>query len=173
MKQFGIEVRREGRSCHIPHKEIFGCKEYRIEPDVSGACYFYAMAPLLKTDVIVNNVHENSLQGDIRFLDVLERMGCRREDTNEGIRISGSRLLGYPGIDVSMRDFSDQTMTLAALAPFAEGPVLIRDVGHIRLQESDRIAAILTELGRMGISCEEARDSHFPGRGYGSGGGDL
>ncbi len=167
MKQFGIEVRREGRSCHIPHKEIFGCKEYRIEPDVSGACYFYAMAPLLKTDVIVNNVHENSLQGDIRFLDVLERMGCRREDTNEGIRISGSRLLGYPGIDVSMRDFSDQTMTLAALAPFAEGPVLIRDVGHIRLQESDRIAAILTELGRMGISCEEAPECGgiriFPG----------
>lgn len=156
MKQFGIEVRREGRSCHVPHKELFGCKEYRIEPDVSGACYFYAMAPLLKTDVIVKDVHENSLQGDIRFLDILESMGCQRKDTDEGIRISGSRLSGYPGIDVSMRDFSDQTMTLAALAPFAKGPVLIRDVGHIRLQESDRIAAILTELGRMGISCEEA-----------------
>lgn len=155
MKQFGIEVRREGKVCHVPHKASFGCREYRIEPDISGACYFYAMAPLLKTDVIVKDVHENSLQGDVRFLNVLKDMGCFLEDTEEGIRLFGSHLSEYPGTDISMKDFSDQTMTLAALAPFAKTPTLIRDVGHIRLQESDRIAAILTELTRMGIRCQE------------------
>ena len=59
-----------------------------------------------------------------------------------------------------MKDFSDQTMTLAAIAPFASSPTLIKDVGHIRLQESDRISAILTELGRMGISCKEVLDEN-------------
>lgn len=168
MKQFGIEVKREGKSCYVPHKEAFGCGEYRIEPDVSGACYFYAMAPLLKADVIVKDVHESSLQGDIRFLSVLKEMGCLMEDTEEGIRLCGSHLSDYPGVDISMRDFSDQTMTLAAIAPFARTPTLIRDISHIRLQESDRIAAILTELARMGISCEEAPECGgiriFPGQ---------
>ena len=62
------------------------------------------------------------------------------------------------GAHVCMSDFSDQTMTLAALAPFAEGDTVIDGVGHIRGQESDRIRAIVTELGRMGISCEERED---------------
>ena len=63
--------------------------------------------------------------------------------------MSGTALDGYPGMDISMKDFSDQTMTMAALAPFAQGPTLIRNIGHIRFQETDRIHAILTELTRM------------------------
>lgn len=60
------------------------------------------------------------------------------------------------GVDISMKDFSDQTMTLAALAPFADRVTRIHNIGHIRFQESDRIRAILTELQRMGVRCEEA-----------------
>lgn len=168
MEQFGIETAREGNVCRVLHKESFGREEYRIEPDISGACYFYAMAPLLQTDVIVKDVHENSLQGDIRFLDVLKGMGCALTEEEEGIRISGRGLAGYPGVDISMKDFSDQTMTLAVLASFAKTPTLIRNIGHIRFQESDRISAILTELTRMGISCEEAPEADgiriFPGQ---------
>ena len=63
------------------------------------------------------------------------------------------------GITVDMKDFSDQTMTLAALAPFADSDVRIENIGHIRLQESDRIHAIATELNRLGISCEEEPDA--------------
>lgn len=155
MKQFGIPVVKEGKKCVVPYSCTFGIKEYQVEPDVSGACYFYAMAPLLRTDVIVNNVHRDSLQGDIKFVEALGEMGCILEDKNEGIKVMGNRLLDYPGLTISMKDFSDQAMTMAAIAPFAKSPTLIQNIGHIRFQESDRMKAILTELGRMGVKCEE------------------
>lgn len=155
MKQFGIFVEKEKNRVIVPHKEHFGLEEYQIEPDVSGACYFYAMAPLLKTGVMVKNVHKDSLQGDIKFLDALVQMGCELKERKEGIFISGSNLRGYPGLTISMKDFSDQTMTMAAIAPFANTPTLIQNIGHIRFQESDRISAIITELNRMGIDCQE------------------
>lgn len=167
MKQFGILVARDEEKYLVPHRKAFGIKEYQVEPDVSGAGYFYAMAPLLKTDVVVENVHMDSLQGDIKFLEVLRDMGCILTEEAAGVRLSGKGLTGYPGINISMKNFSDQTMTLAALAPFAESPTLICNIGHIRYQETDRISAILTELGRMGISCQEVQEADgiriFPG----------
>ncbi len=159
MEQFGIRPVKTENGYQIPYTKDFGQEEYRIEPDVSGACYFYAMAPLLQADVTVRNVHMDSLQGDIRFLKVLQDMGCGLSDEAEGVRITGSGLTDYPGMDVSMKDFSDQTMTMAALAPFAKEPTVIRNVGHIRFQETDRIHAILTELSRMGIRCGEAPEA--------------
>lgn len=156
MEQFGIQPIRLENGYRVPHTSGFGLEEYQVEPDVSGACYFYAMAPLLRTDVKVRNVHMDSLQGDIKFLNVLRDMGCTLTDEADGVKVSGTALDGYPGMDISMKDFSDQTMTMAALAPFAKGPTLIRNIGHIRFQETDRIHAILTELARMGITCEEA-----------------
>ena len=155
MKQFGIPIRCEGNCYVVPPMENFGLTEYLIEPDVSGACYFYAMAPLLKTNVIVKDVHMNCLQGDIKFLEVLKNMGCDLKEEPEGVMVDGGNLEVYPGTTLSMKDFSDQTMTMAALAPFAASPTLIKNIGHIRMQESDRLKAILTELKRMGISCDE------------------
>lgn len=155
MEQFGIKPVQVENGYQIPHTSNFGLEEYQVEPDVSGACYFYAMAPLLQTDVRVMNVHMDSLQGDINFLRVLEKMGCALTDEADGVRVSGGSLDEYSGMDISMKDFSDQTMTMAAIAPFANGPTLIRNIGHIRFQETDRIHAIIAELTRMGIACEE------------------
>ena len=155
MEQFGISVKREGNSCLVPGKAEFGISEYLIEPDVSGACYFYAMAPILKTDVIVRNVHMDSLQGDIKFLKVMQELGCELKEEAQGVLLKGSKLESYNGLIIDMKDFSDQTMTMAAVAPFATTPTLVQNVGHIRFQESDRITAIVTELNRMGIKCEE------------------
>lgn len=155
MEQFGIKPHKVEDGYRIPNTNAFGLEEYQVEPDVSGACYFYAMAPLLQTDVTVKNVHMDSLQGDIMFLNILKDMGCTVTDESDGVKIAGSSLAEYPGMDISMKDFSDQTMTMAAIAPFAKGPTLIRNIGHIRFQETDRIHAILTELTRMGIKCEE------------------
>ncbi|MDE6203770.1 MAG: 3-phosphoshikimate 1-carboxyvinyltransferase, partial [Lachnospiraceae bacterium] len=167
MGQFGIGVRQEGNVCRIPYKPDFGVKEYQVEPDVSGACYFYAMAPLLKTKVMVRDVHMDSLQGDIKFIETLQNMGCVLTEKEEGMQVSGSGLGTYPGLELSMKDFSDQTMTMAALAPFAQGMTVIKNIGHIRFQETDRIRGILTELGRMGIRCEEVPELDgvriFPG----------
>ena len=155
MKQFGIRVEQSENCYVIAHQEGWGLMEYEVEPDVSAACYFYAMVPLLKTSVIVKGVQEKSLQGDIQFLNVLEQMGCQKEKTPEGIRLTMKEPEMH-GVDISMKDFSDQTMTLAALAPFADRVTRIHNIGHIRFQESDRIRAILTELQRMGVRCEEA-----------------
>lgn len=155
MSRFGIDYVRKENACFVPYQPSFGLEEYQVEPDVSGACYFYAMAPLLKTSVIVKDVHRNSLQGDIKFVEALQKLGCQLTDTGEGVRVSGEKTDGYPGLTLSMKDFSDQTMTMAAIAPFAETPTLIQNVEHIRFQESDRISAIITELTRMGVRCEE------------------
>lgn len=154
MKQFGIRVEQTENCYVIAHQEGWGLTEYEVEPDVSAACYFYAMVPLLKTSVIVKGVQGESLQGDIQFLNVLEQMGCQKEETPEGIRLTMKEPEMH-GVDISMKDFSDQTMTLAAIAPFADSATRIHDIGHIRFQESDRIRAILTELQRMGVCCEE------------------
>ncbi len=154
MKQFGIQVKQTENCYEITHQEGWGLTEYEVEPDVSAACYFYAMVPLLKTSVIVKGVQEKSLQGDIQFLNVLEQMGCQKEETPEGIQMTMKEPEMH-GVDISMKDFSDQTMTLAAIAPFADGVTRIHNIGHIRFQESDRIHAILTELQRMGVQCEE------------------
>lgn len=131
---------------------------YEIEPDVSGACYFYAMALILGISVRVKGVHPDSLQGDLRFLEVLESLGCEVCDTPEGIRVTGPADGNYPGITVNMNEFSDQTMTMAAVAAFAGSPTRIEGVAHIRYQESNRIEAIHTELERLGIRCEEFED---------------
>ena len=156
MEQFGITVQKRGENCYyVEGGQRFGKTQYAIEPDVSGAAYFYSLAPLLGVDVLVRGVHEQSLQGDIRYVGLLKELGCVLEDKEEGLIVRGTGITHYAGLCVDMRDFSDQTMTMAALAVYADSETKIIGVGHIRSQESDRIAAIVNELTRMGVHCEE------------------
>ncbi|SHO47674.1 3-phosphoshikimate 1-carboxyvinyltransferase [Anaerocolumna xylanovorans] len=168
MQQFGIEVRREGDVCYVPYNLSYQVPSYQIEPDVSGACYFYAVALLLGTSVVVKGVHLDSMQGDIKFLEVLKQLECSIEDTEQGICVTGRKDRVFPGIRVNMNDFSDQTMTLAVLAPFAASPTMITNISHIQLQESNRISAIIKELTRLGIRCEEKKEYQgiciYPGK---------
>ena len=97
----------------------YKARSYQIEPDVSAACYFYAMAAINGGTAQVMHVHEDSSQGDIQFLKVLEKMGCHSEDTPEGIVLTGAGAGNLQGIRINMSDFSDQTMTLAAVSVFA------------------------------------------------------
>lgn len=133
--------------------------DYRIEPDVSAACYFYAMSPLLGIPVRVNGVHFGSLQGDVEFIRILEQMGCTASDSPEGIVLEPPADGQFHGITADMSACSDQAITLAAIAPFADTPTTVSGIGHIRFQESDRLLAISTELGKMGITCEITEDS--------------
>ncbi len=159
MAQFGITVLRESPNTFvIPARQHYKPLSYQIEPDVSAACYFYAMAAILGTTVTVSHVHFNSLQGDIRFLSILEEMGCTCTETAEGIQLTGPADGKLNGITVDMSACSDQAITLAAIAPFASSPVTITGIGHIRHQESDRLSAIAENLHTMGISCEEGED---------------
>lgn len=160
MEQFGVYVQRPAeRTFLTPAGQHYRAMDYRIEPDVSAACYFYAMSPLLNIPVLVRHVHYDSLQGDVAFLKILENMGCPTEDTPEGILVSPPPNGIYHGVTADMSACSDQAITLAAIAPFADSPTTITGIGHIRFQESDRIAAICTELIKMGIRCDEGESS--------------
>jgi 3-phosphoshikimate 1-carboxyvinyltransferase len=127
-----------------------------VEPDASGAAYFFAAAAVSGGRVAVADLSGSSVQGDIRFVDVLERMGCWVDRTGGALAVHGPGTLR--GIDVDLGAMSDQTMTLAAIAPFAHGPTRIRGVAHIRYQESDRLAAVAAELRRLGQDVEEHGD---------------
>lgn len=128
---------------------------YTIEPDASAASYFWAAAAILGGRVTVSGLTDKSIQGDVGFVDVLEQMGCRVEKCDSGITVHGRPLRG---IDVDMNAISDTVMTLGAVACFAEGPTRIRNVAHIRHKETDRIAALATELRRLGAEVEESSD---------------
>lgn len=160
MAQFGVEVLAQDERTFLTRAgQRYRALEYQIEPDVSAACYFYAMSPLLNIPVRVDHVHFDSLQGDVAFLQILEQMGCRAFDTPQGIVLEPPARKMFHGITADMSACSDQAITLAAIAPFADAPVTINGIGHIRFQESDRIAAIAAELSKMGIRCEERKDS--------------
>ena len=161
MKDFGItpilcEGKEAGTTYRIPGGTTYRHQTYAIEPDLSGACYFYAAAALLGTSVTVTGVHMDSMQGDLRFLTALEQLGCIVNDTPEGVCVTGPADGHYPGLDITMSDFSDQTMTMAVLALFADSPTHIRGVEHIRGQECDRMTATITEIRRLGgNACED------------------
>ena len=138
------------RSCLFP-----ALRSYAIEPDASAASYFWAAAAITGGRVTVSGLNRTSLQGDVRFVDVLAQMGCRVEECDAGITVHG----GKPrGVDVEMNDISDTVMTLAAVACFADSPTTIRNVAHIRHKETDRIAALATELRKLGAEVEERPD---------------
>lgn len=144
---FGWEVEGVGR--------WRGPAEYAIEPDASAASYFWAMAAITGGRIRVSGLSADSLQGDVAFVDVLQQMGCRVERDTAGITVQGDTL---QGIDVDMNAISDTVMTLGAVTCFAKGPTTIRNVGHIRHKETDRIAALATELRKVGASVEEFQD---------------
>ena len=126
-----------------------------IEPDASAASYFFAAAAITGGAIAVGGMETTSLQGDVRFVDVLQKMGCRVERRDGSTLVRGGPL---HGIDVDMNDISDTVMTLAAVACFAEGPTTIRNVAHIRHKETDRLTALATELRRIGAGVEEFAD---------------
>src|SRR5207237_3534030 len=96
-----------------------------------------------------------SIQGDVNFVDVLERMGCTVERSAHSLTVRGGKL---SGTTVGMSDISDTVMTLAAVACFAEGPTTIRNVAHVRHKETDRLHALATELRRVGAEVDESAD---------------
>lgn len=162
MKEFGIEAVKQTDadgeiSYSIKAGQCYQALDYRIEPDLSAACYFYALAMVLGITVTVKHVHNKTMQGDLQLLYVFEKMGATLTETPEGIALTGPKD-GFNGIEVDMHSFSDQAITLAAIAPFANTPTRITGIGHIRFQESNRIAAIVNELTKLGIECKELED---------------
>ena len=166
MMQFGHPgVRKLSESVYQVQKHSYKAQVYQVEPDVSAACYFYAMAAITGGEAMVYHMRKDSLQGDMRFLKILEQMGCtgrwelRNTDQGSDFILQGPEGGRLKGITADFSDFSDQALTMAAIAPYADSPVRIDGIGHIRGQESDRVTVICTELKRIGIDCKEEKNS--------------
>jgi 3-phosphoshikimate 1-carboxyvinyltransferase len=156
MWQFGVAVRSDLTTYfHVPQANWYTARYYGIEPDASAASYFLGAAAVTRGEVTVSDLGCCTLQGDIRFLEPLRTMGCEAFTHSAGVTVRGGPLRG---IDVDMNAISDTVMTLAAVACFAEGPTTIRNVAHVRHKETDRLAALATELRRLGAGVEEFAD---------------
>jgi 3-phosphoshikimate 1-carboxyvinyltransferase len=157
MHSFGAKVTASAdlQRFAIDAPQRYVARDYAIEPDASAASYLWAAAAITGGEVTVSGLSRASLQGDVAFVDCLEQMGCQVRHEADRITVSGRPL---HGIDVDMNAISDTVQTLGVVALFAEGATTIRNIGHIRHKETDRIAALATELRKLGARVEERSD---------------
>ena len=156
MSAFGVGIRNQGyRSFFIKAGQRYLPQKYRIEGDASNASYFFSAAAVCRGRVKVKNLNPATIQGDIGFLDILERMGCAVTRGSDWIEVLGGEL---HGIEIDMNEMPDLVPTLAVTAAFARGRTVIQNIGHLRFKESDRIHALAAELGKMGIRVNEGED---------------
>ena len=159
LRQWGAAATNDNfERFHIPGAQSFAAQHYAIEPDASSASYFFAAAALTGGRVRVKNLGKNALQGDVHFVDVLKQMGCGVRKGNKYVEVRGPQAGQLRGVAVDMNAISDCVMTLAAIAPFADGPTQITNIAHIRGKETDRISALVKELNRLGVKTDEAPD---------------
>ena len=156
MKAFGVTVTgniREGFS--IPAPQEYAPCDYAIEPDATAASYLLGIPAIAGGKVTVTGLGQGSIQGDIRFVECLAEMGCEVDIGKSHITVSGR---ARKAIDVDMNDISDTAQTLAVIALFVQGQTNIRNIGHNRLKETDRIGHLATELRRLGGNVGETED---------------
>jgi 3-phosphoshikimate 1-carboxyvinyltransferase len=149
LSRFGVTFDRSGYDWfRIPGGQRYRSGYFQVEPDCSQAGYFWAAAAITGSTVAVKGTRLDSRQGDIRLTGILERMGCTLSALEIGVAVTGGRLTA---VDVDMGDLPDMVPTLAVVAAFARGRTIIRTVAHLTETESDRLAAVCAELGKMGI----------------------
>lgn len=157
MRRFGIEVAREGWSRFaVPGRAYASPGKIYVEGDASSASYFLAAGAIAGGPVRVEGVGRDSIQGDVRFTEVLERMGAKVSMGEDWIECSGRAPL-WP-LDMDLNHIPDAAMTAAVLALFANGPSTLRNIASWRVKETDRIAAMATELRKLGAHVEEGAD---------------
>lgn len=157
MSKFGLNVDRHGYDTFsVPGNQSYRAGSYRVEADASQAGYFWAAAAICGNVVKVRGVNRESCQGDVNFSKVLESMGCTISDEPDGISVAGNESLR--GIEVNMGDLPDMVPTLAAVAAFAQGTTIIKNVSHLKAKESDRLTAVVNELLKMGVTARCSQD---------------
>ncbi len=149
MIRLGVTVERDGYNrFYIPGKQVYKAGTYRVESDASNASYFWAAAAVTQGTVKVRDITKSSRQGDVRLTELFEAMGCKIVQEKDGLTVSGGKLRA---IEADMADMPDVVPTLAVVAAFAHGTTVIKNVAHLKAKESDRLAAVATELSKMGI----------------------
>ncbi|BCQ34128.1 3-phosphoshikimate 1-carboxyvinyltransferase [Erwinia sp. MYb375] len=157
MATFGVNVENEDyRAFHIRGQQQYQAPgDYLVEGDASSASYFLAAAAIKGGTVKVTGIGRNSMQGDIRFADVLEKMGASVEWGDDFIACTRGDL---NAIDLDMNHIPDAAMTIATAALFAKGTTVMRNIYNWRVKETDRLAAMAIELRKVGAEVEEGHD---------------
>ena len=157
MDRFGVSVMRDGYARFIiPSGQVYRSAEFTVQGDASSASYFWSAAAVTGGTITTKNIEPyRTRQGDMKFLDLLERMGCSVKKASDRVIVQGGRL---SGIDVDMSSIPDMVPSMAVVALFCHGRTSIRNVGHLRLKESDRLHAIALEWNRLGGRVEEIDD---------------
>jgi 3-phosphoshikimate 1-carboxyvinyltransferase len=158
MERFGVMVRRSGDEFVVPRARYTSPGRVQVEGDASGASYFLALGAIACGPVRVQGVGRNSVQGDIRFVEILASMGAHAALGEDYVEASAPRAGRLRGIEADLNHIPDAAMTLAVVALFAEGPTTLRNIGSWRVKETDRIAALATELRKLGAEVEEGPD---------------
>ena len=157
MAKFGVEVKNDGYQQFV----ISGNSQYRspgnflVEGDASSASYFLAAAAIKGGSVKVSGIGSKSIQGDIGFADVLEKMGAMVTWEDDSITVNANQL---NAIDMDMNHIPDAAMTIATTALFAKGTTCIRNIYNWRVKETDRLFAMATELRKVGAQVVEGED---------------
>lgn len=160
MSAFGVEaeIDEDYRQFRVAPGQRYQGQVYHIEPDASNASYFFAAAAVTGGEVRIEGLGIESLQGDLDFVYVLEQMGATVHVGDAETIVRGPADGVLRGGEFDMTEISDTAQTLAAIAPFASGPVTIRGVAHNRIKETDRIASVAIELRKLGQEVEEFED---------------
>lgn len=149
LETFGIALDREDyRRFNVAGGQHYRAGPYVVEADCSQAAYFWSAAAIVGTEIKVMGINPDSIQGDVRFVDLLQQMGCRVSRESDGITVAGGPL---KAIEADLGDMPDQVPALAVVAAFSKGTTVIKNVAHLKSKESDRLSATVTELNKMGI----------------------
>ena len=158
MRRFGVTVKREGwQRFEVAAGAYRSPGRILVEGDASSASYFLAAGVLGGGPLRVEGIGRDSIQGDVRFTEVLERMGARVALADDWIEVAaGEKKL--KAFDLDLNHIPDAAMTAAVLALFADGPSTLRNIASWRVKETDRLAAMATELRKLGAGVEEGRE---------------
>ncbi len=159
MEDFGVTVTRSGRDGYrVRGGQRYEARKYRVEGDISSASYFFAAAALCGGRVRVGNLDPDSAQGDLRFLSILQGMGCHVNKGEDWIEVVRKRPLGAGDMVFDLGDIPDVVPTLCVIAAVRQGRTVIKGVGHLRVKESNRLAALVAELRKTGVGAEETEE---------------
>jgi 3-phosphoshikimate 1-carboxyvinyltransferase len=143
MRESGIEVTYHEKSIHIEGQQNYQTRQNRVEGDYSSASYFAVGAAITGGEVIIQNLNQNSVQGDRIILELLQQAGASIRWNEQNVSIKGTPLLG---IDADMKNHPDVIPSATILALFAGSPSRLQHVEHLRYKESDRLQVLLDNI---------------------------
>jgi len=163
MQRFGVTVQRDEnwQRFVVPPAAYVSPGALHVEGDASSASYFMALGAIGGGPVRIEGVGADSIQGDVAFAGVIQRMGARVDVQADAMTVSGVQVKNGARLRAFDEDFNlipDAAMTAAALAVYADGPCTLRNIGSWRVKETDRIHAMQTELGKLGARAESGND---------------